>query len=51
MPTLNWRIHATEAAKLSAELSYVTGGMSWAASYNLIAPESSASRCHRTPSR
>lgn len=39
MPTLNWRIHATEAAKLSAELSYVTGGMSWAASYNLIAPE------------
>jgi hypothetical protein len=39
MPTLEWRIHAAEAAKFDAELSYVTGGMSWDASYNLIAPE------------
>ncbi len=39
MPTLTWRLHATEAAKVTAELSYVTGGMSWEASYNLIAPE------------
>jgi hypothetical protein len=38
-PTLDWRIHATEAAKVDAELSYVTGGMSWEASYNLVAPE------------
>ncbi|HEX6812902.1 MAG TPA: hypothetical protein VF384_14860 [Planctomycetota bacterium] len=38
-PTLDWRIHATEAAKVAAELSYVTGGMSWEASYNLVAPE------------
>lgn len=39
MPTLSWRIHAPAAAKLQAELSFVTGGMSWNASYNLIAPE------------
>ena len=38
-PTLDWRIHATEAVKVDAELSYVTGGMSWEASYNLVAPE------------
>ncbi|HEX5054781.1 MAG TPA: hypothetical protein VFZ65_23595 [Planctomycetota bacterium] len=39
MPTLDWRIFATEAAKLTAEVSYITGGMSWQASYNLISPE------------
>src|SRR5436190_1406258 len=39
MPTLTWRLHAAAAAKLNAEVSYVTGGMSWEASYNLIAPE------------
>jgi hypothetical protein len=38
-PTLDWRIHASEAQKVDAELSYVTGGMSWEASYNLVAPE------------
>lgn len=39
VPTLNWRLHASEPAQLDAEVSYVTGGMSWQASYNLIAPE------------
>lgn len=38
-PTLSWRLHAPEAAKLSGEVSYVTGGLSWQAAYNLIAPE------------
>lgn len=38
-PTLHWRLFAGEAAKVAAELSYVTGGLSWQASYNLIAPE------------
>lgn len=38
-PTLNWRIDAANAAKLNAELSYVTGGMSWKADYNMVAPE------------
>ena len=38
-PTIEWRLHAEAAAKLDAELCYVTGGMSWEASYNAIAPE------------
>lgn len=38
-PTLAWQLHAKEAAKLEAELGYVTGGMSWQAAYNLVAPE------------
>lgn len=39
MPTLHWRLFAPQPARLDAELSYVTGGMSWQASYNLVAPE------------
>lgn len=38
-PQLAWRLGAERAAKFNAELSYVTGGMSWEASYNLVAPE------------
>jgi hypothetical protein len=38
-PTLSWVLHAPRAASLEAELSYVTGGMSWQAAYNLVAPE------------
>lgn len=38
-PTLTWQIGADQAAKLDAELGYVTGGMSWQAAYNLVAPE------------
>ncbi len=32
-------IQSQQAAKFDAELSYVTGGMSWNADYNLVAPE------------
>ena len=38
-PTLAWQIGAEHAAKFDAELGYVTGGLSWQAAYNLIAPE------------
>jgi hypothetical protein len=38
-PTLHWKVFAAEPAQLAAELSYVTAGLSWQASYNLIAPE------------
>lgn len=38
-PTLTWQLTSDRAAKLDAELSYVTGGMSWSAAYNLISPE------------
>lgn len=38
-PTLTWRLDSDRAAKLNAELGYITGGMSWQAAYNLISPE------------
>lgn len=38
-PQLAWTIAADQPAKLEAELGYITGGMSWEASYNLVAPE------------
>jgi len=38
-PTLSWQLASDRAARLDAELSYVTGGMRWDAAYNLIAPE------------
>ena len=40
-PTLNWQIQADKAGKFDAELAYVTGGMSWEADYNVVAPENS----------
>jgi len=40
-PTIDWQINADKAGKLDAELAYVTGGMSWEASYNIVAPEKS----------
>jgi len=38
-PTLSWQVSTGKAAKLDAELGYITGGMSWQAAYNFIAPE------------
>jgi len=38
-PVLDWIIHSSVAAKFDAELSYVTGGMTWNADYNVVAPE------------
>ncbi len=38
-PTINWLVATDEAGKLDAELGYVTGGMSWEADYNIVAPE------------
>ena len=38
-PQLAWQLAAEAPARFDAELSYVTGGMRWEASYNLIAPE------------
>ncbi len=38
-PTLNWKIQSDGAARLDAELAYVTGGMNWAADYSVVAPE------------
>ena len=38
-PSLEWKLHAGAAGKVEAELCYVTGGMSWEATYNAVAPE------------
>ena len=38
-PTLIWLIESGRPAKFNAELSYISDGMSWEASYNIVAPE------------
>ncbi len=38
-PTFNWLLHSDRAGKTEAELCYVSGGMSWEADYNIVAPE------------
>jgi len=40
-PTLNWVLETDKAGKLDAELSYVTGGMSWKADYSMLALDNS----------
>jgi hypothetical protein len=40
-PMLSWKLNADAPGKLNAELAYITGGMSWEADYNVIAPENS----------
>lgn len=38
-PRLSWKINSPKPLKTDAELGYITGGMSWQASYNVVAPE------------
>ena len=38
-PRLEWLLGADKAGKFPAEFSYVTGGMTWQADYNIVAPE------------
>lgn len=38
-PTLRWQIDSAKAASFPAELDYITGGMSWQATYNVVLPE------------
>ena len=38
-PTLHWVLEANKKARFDAELSYVTGGMSWEADYSMLAQE------------
>lgn len=38
-PTLDWQIQSDKPGAANVELSYVTGGMSWHADYNIVAPE------------
>ncbi|HEY2470852.1 MAG TPA: hypothetical protein VGI45_23870 [Terracidiphilus sp.] len=38
-PTLRWQINSGSAAHVTAELAYITGGLDWDATYNVIAPQ------------
>lgn len=38
-PAFNWLLKTDQPGKFDAEIGYVTGGFSWEASYNLVAPE------------
>jgi hypothetical protein len=38
-PTLRWQIVSAQAARFPAELDYITHGMSWEATYNVVLPE------------
>jgi hypothetical protein len=40
-PTLSWELLTDKPGATSTEFSYVTGGMNWEASYNVIAPPKS----------
>jgi len=37
-PTLHWVLETDRPGQFEGELSYVTGGMTWEADYNLVAP-------------
>src|SRR6266403_6265217 len=41
-PTLSWELLSDKPGAISAQFSYVTGGMNWEASYNVIAPPKSS---------
>jgi hypothetical protein len=36
-PTLRWQIESDRAQKLTAELAYITAGLNWEATYNVVA--------------
>jgi hypothetical protein len=38
-PTLQWLLSTDKAGPLRAEFSYVSGGLTWQADYNIVAPE------------
>ncbi len=42
-PTLRWQILANKPLHSNAELAYITGGLTWEANYNIVAPGSSDS--------
>jgi hypothetical protein len=37
-PTLNWLLQSDQPGKFDAEVSYITGGFTWEADYNLVSP-------------
>ena len=43
-PTLTWLLQTNQPGKFDAEISYVSGGMSWQADYNLVVSNKSTSK-------
>ena len=43
-PTLSWLLETNDPGKFDAEISYVSGGMSWQADYNLVVSDKSNSK-------
>jgi hypothetical protein len=37
-PTLNWTLQSDKTGQLDAEMSYITGGFTWEATYNVVTP-------------
>ena len=40
-PTLRWQIDSGASDRFNAELAYITGGLSWESTYNVVAPDNS----------
>jgi hypothetical protein len=38
-PTLDWILRSSQEARFDAELSYISGGLTWSSDYNVVAPE------------
>jgi hypothetical protein len=38
-PTLNWLLQSDKPGQFDAEVGYITEGLDWSASYNLVSPE------------
>ena len=38
-PAFNWLLYSSKPGKFDAEIGYVTEGLDWSASYNLVSPE------------
>ena len=43
-PTLSWLLQTNDPGKFDAEISYVAGGMSWQADYNLVVSDNPKSK-------
>ena len=41
-PTLNWQLQTNEPGKFDAEISYVSGGMTWQSDYNVVVQDGTA---------
>jgi len=48
-PTLRWQIDSAKAQKLTAELAYITGGMNWEATYNVVTGGANGGGAASTP--